>query len=111
VELPIQVTPVVGLPFFGTSIGAGGPWVAQALAWMCAREPLVNLELHLMDFLDASDGLSALLGHQPELNVPVGRRMRSLARALDLLAAHGYAFVTLADAARIPRSAPPAPAI
>jgi hypothetical protein len=101
VELPIQVTPGLGLPFFGTSVGGGGRRVAQALAWMCASEPLVNLELHLMDFLDARDGLDALVGHQPELRVPVERRIDALASALDLLAAHGYTFATLADAARI----------
>ncbi len=98
-ELPVQVTPGPRLPFFGTSIGLGGPAVARALAWSSLREPLVNLELHLMDFLDASDGLEALAGHQPELGVPLARRLAALEAALDVLARAGYAFVTLAEAA------------
>jgi hypothetical protein len=100
VELPVTVTPVVGLPFFGTSIGLGGPSVASWLARACAGEPLVNLELHLIDFLDASDGIEALVGHQPELGVPVGRRLDALAAALEVLAKAGHAFVPLSDAAR-----------
>ena len=100
VELPVTVTPWLGLPFFGTSIGLGGPAVARFLARRCAGEPLVNLELHLIDFLDASDGLSPLLGHQPELRVPLARRLDALTAALDELASAGYAFVLLAEAAR-----------
>ncbi len=99
VELPVQVTPFLGLPFFGTSIGLGGPAVARALARQCAGEPLVDLELHLIDFLDASDGLEGLLGHQPELRVPLARRLDALGAALDELARAGYAFVLLAEAA------------
>jgi hypothetical protein len=99
VELPVQVTPVLGLPFFGTSIGAGGPSVARALAHMVAYEPLVNLELHPIDFLDARDGLDALVGHQAELRVPVARRIEALGAALDVLRQAGYAFVSLAEAA------------
>ena len=98
-ELPVQVTPGVRLPFFGTSIGLGGPAVARALAWSSLRDPLVNLELHLVDFLDASDGLEALAAHQPELRVPLAKRLDALAAALDVLAHAGYAFVTLAEAA------------
>ncbi len=99
VELPVQVTPWLGLPFFGTSIGLGGAAVARVLARSCAGEPIVNIELHPMDFLDASDGLTPLLGHQPELRVPVARRIDALAAALDVLARAGHAFVTLAEAA------------
>jgi hypothetical protein len=99
VELPVQVTPVVGLPFFGTSIGALGPAGARLLARMCAAEPLVNLELHLIDFLDATDGIEALVGHQAELHVPLARRIEALGAALDELTGAGYAFVQLAEAA------------
>jgi len=93
------VTPVVGFPFFGTSIGVLGPTGAALLARACVREPLVNLELHLIDFLDASDGLETLLGHQPELAVPLARRMDALGAALDVLVRHGTSFVTLHEAA------------
>ena len=60
----------------------------------------MNLELHAIDFLDASDGLEALVGHQPELRVPLGARLDALAAALSVLARHGHAFVTLAEAAQ-----------
>jgi hypothetical protein len=101
VELPVQVTPVLGLPFFGTSIGAGGPSVARVLARMVSDEPLVNLELHLIDFLDARDGLESLVGHQAELRMPVARRVEALGAALDVLRDAGYAFVSLAEAAAV----------
>jgi peptidoglycan/xylan/chitin deacetylase (PgdA/CDA1 family) len=99
-ELPVQVTPLLGLPFFGTSIGLGGPAAARFLARCCAGEPLVNLELHPIDFLDASDGLAALVGHQHELRVPLARRLDALTAALDELGRAGYSFVLLAEAAR-----------
>ena len=100
VEIPVQVTPVLGLPFFGTSIGLGGATVARLLARSCAGEPLVNLELHAIDFLDASDGIEALVPHQPELRVPLARRLDALSAALDVLAGAGYAFVRLDEATR-----------
>jgi peptidoglycan-N-acetylglucosamine deacetylase len=100
VELPIQVTPWLGLPFFGTPIGVGGPAVARWLAARCAGEPLVNLELHPIDFLDASDGLEALRPYQPELRVPLARRLDALSAALDTLRQAGHGFALLAEAAR-----------
>jgi len=45
-------------------------------------------------------GLEALAPHQPELRVPVGRRLLGLAAALEVLRTAGYAFVTLEEAAR-----------
>jgi peptidoglycan-N-acetylglucosamine deacetylase len=100
VELPIQVTPFARLPLIGTLLGLAGARFASALAWSCAGEALVNLELHAIDFLDATDGLEALVGYQPELRVPVAARLDALAAALSVLARHGHAFVTLAEAAR-----------
>ncbi|MEP7122065.1 MAG: polysaccharide deacetylase, partial [Byssovorax sp.] len=63
-------------------------------------EPLVNLELHAIDFLDASEGLWSLAPYQPELRVPLGDRLAALDAALDVLAEGGHIFVRLADAAR-----------
>ncbi|APR77161.1 polysaccharide deacetylase [Minicystis rosea] len=100
VELPIQVTPGLRLPFIGTSVALLGNRGARWLARRCAGEAFVNLELHAMDFLDAADGLEALLPHQPELRIPVARRIAALGAALDVLAAAGHAFVTLEEAAR-----------
>lgn len=99
VELPVQVTRGPRLPFFGTSITLGGPRVARLLARMCAGEPLVNVELHGIDVLDASDGLEALRPHQTDVRVPAGRKMDALRAAVGELRAAGYEFVTLRQAA------------
>jgi hypothetical protein len=100
VELPIQVTRGLRLPFFGTSVTVGGPRVARRLARACAGEPLVNLELHGIDVLDAADGLEALRPHQPDVRVPKERKIASLRAAIEELRTQGYSFVTLERAAR-----------
>lgn len=100
VELPIQVTPTLRLPFIGSSVSLAGVRGARLLANGVAREPFVNLELHAMDFLDAADGLDALAPHVAELRVPLSRRVSALDAALDALVAARFAFVTLEEAAR-----------
>jgi hypothetical protein len=99
VELPIQVTPRLRLPVIGTSIALAGPDGARRLARACFGEPVVNVELHLLDFLDRGDGLEQLDG-QPELALPLSRRLDALAACFDALRRVGYAFVRLDDAAR-----------
>jgi peptidoglycan-N-acetylglucosamine deacetylase len=99
-ELPVQVTRGARLPFIGTYVTLGGPRVARALARMCVGEPLVNLELHGIDVLDAADGLQALRPHQPDVRVPVPRKLEALRAAVGELRAAGYAFTTLRVAAR-----------
>jgi len=99
VELPVQVTPGLRLPFIGTSLALAGPRIARLLARLCAREPLVNLELHGIDFLDAKDGLAHLVPHQPELRIPLTQRLEALSAAIDVLARRGARFVTLERAA------------
>jgi peptidoglycan/xylan/chitin deacetylase (PgdA/CDA1 family) len=98
-ELPVQVTRGLRLPFFGTSVTLSGPRVARWLARMCTGEPLVNLELHGIDVLDAADGLEALRAHQPDVRVTKERKLESLRAALGELRAAGYSFVTLREAA------------
>jgi peptidoglycan-N-acetylglucosamine deacetylase len=100
VELPVQVTRGPRLPFFGTSVTLGGPRLARHLARACAGEPLVNLELHGIDVLDASDGLETLRPHQPDVRVPRARKVDALRAAVEELRAAGHAFVTLSEAAR-----------
>lgn len=100
VELPIQVTPGLRLPFIGTLLGLVGARVSAALARRCVGEPLVNLELHAIDFLDANEGARALVPYQRELRVPVTARLEALAAALAVFAKAGYAFVRLEEAAR-----------
>jgi peptidoglycan/xylan/chitin deacetylase (PgdA/CDA1 family) len=102
-EIPIQVTRGGRLPFFGTSLTLWGPRVARSLARMVRGEPLVNLELHGIDVLDAADGLEALRPHQPDVRVPRERKVDALSSALEELRAGGYAFCTLREAATLCR--------
>ncbi len=99
VELPVQVTRGPRLPFFGTSVTLGGPTLARTLARMCVGEPLINLELHGIDVLDASDGLEALRPHQIDVRVSKQRKLESLRAAVAELRSAGYAFVTLREGA------------
>jgi hypothetical protein len=103
-ELPVQVTRGLRLPFIGTYVTLGGPRVARALARMCVGEPLVNLELHGIDVLDAADGLESLRPHQPDVRVPKERKLAALSAAVDVLRRAGYSFVTLQEAAEAARA-------
>jgi peptidoglycan-N-acetylglucosamine deacetylase len=96
-EIPIQVTRGLRLPFIGTTLTLWGPRVARVLARMCVGEPLVNLELHGIDVLDASDGLEALRPYQPDVRVPRQRKLESLLAAVEVLKNAGYSFVTLRE--------------
>jgi peptidoglycan/xylan/chitin deacetylase (PgdA/CDA1 family) len=98
-ELPVQVTPVLRLPFIGWTLNLAGPTRARMMARMCVGEPLVNLELHGIDVLDATDGLGALAPHQPDVAVPLARKLDVLGGIVDVLKRAGYAFVTLREAA------------
>lgn len=98
VELPIQVTPRLRLPLIGTFIALAGATASRVLARACADEPLVNIELHGIDFLDASDGLAHLVPYQSELRVPLQRRLDALSAVVDELRKRGAAFVRLDEA-------------
>jgi len=99
VELPIQVTPRLRLPFIGTFIGLAGPAASRMLARACADEPLVNIELHGIDFLDASDGLEHLVPYQSELRVPLQRRLHACSAVVNELRRGGPRDVRLDEAA------------
>jgi len=98
-EIPVQVTRGPRLPFIGTSVTLAGPSRARWLAKMCIGEPLVNLELHGIDVLDADDGLDALRPHQPDVRVPHARKMDAIVAAITELREAGYTFVTMREAA------------
>lgn len=70
------------------------------LAKMCVGEPLVNLELHGIDVLDAEDGLEALRPHQPDVRRSHRRKLEALSAAIEVLRDAGYAFVRLDEAAK-----------
>ena len=98
-EIPVQVTRGLRLPFIGTSVTLAGPSRARLLAKMCIGEPLVNLELHGIDVLDAEDGLEALRPHQPDVRVPHRRKLDALLAVVSELKTAGYTFVTMREAA------------
>lgn len=100
VEMPIQVTRGLRLPFIGTTLTLAGRERARWLTRLVVGEPLVNLELHGIDVLDADDGLAALRGHQPDIGVPHGEKLETLATVVEVLRDAGYEFVLLRDAAQ-----------
>ncbi len=99
VELPIQVTRGLRLPFIGTTLTLVGAARARWLTRMVIGEPFVNLELHGIDVLDAADDLEALRPHQPDVRVAVADKLAALAAVVETLRAAGYAFVRLDEAA------------
>ena len=98
-EIPVQVTRGLRLPFIGTTVTLAGPDRARWLAKMCIGEPLVNLELHGIDVLDEEDGLADLHDHQPDVRIPHQRKIDAILAACDELKRAGYTFVTMAEAA------------
>jgi hypothetical protein len=98
-EIPIQVTRGLRLPFIGTSVTAAGPSRARMLAKMCIGEPVVNLELHGIDVLDAADGLEELRPHQLDVRLVNGRKIEAILAVIEELKRAGYTFVTMRDAA------------
>jgi len=99
VELPIQVTPRFRLPFIGTTLVGSGPIGARLLTSQVVGEPLVNLELHGIDAIDASDGLTELARVQPDLRLRWPRKLQALTSSINCLKAANYRFVTLEEAA------------
>lgn len=100
-ELPVQVTRGLRLPFIGTTLTLAGASRARWLTRLVVGEPLVNLELHGIDVLDANDGFSELRGHQPDVRVPHERKLEALSAVVETLRAAGYSFVRLDEAARV----------
>lgn len=98
-ELPIQVTPGLRLPFIGTSLMLAGPRGARWLTRRVRGAEFVNLELHGIDVLDAGDGLAGLAPHQPDLRVPTQRKLEILDQVVVTLKEAGYSFCALETAA------------
>lgn len=98
-ELPIQMTPGLRIPIIGTNVTLWGERFARNAAAACVRDALFNFELHGIDFLDANDGLELLRPHQPDVRVPVEKKLEALSAVVDELRAQGRAFVRLDEAA------------
>jgi hypothetical protein len=97
-ELPMLVTRAARIPVIGTSLGWAGPRMAPRMVLAAADTPLINLELHGVDFLDGSDAPD--LAGLPELRAPLARRLAAFEAAIGRARATRRA-VTLAEAARV----------
>jgi hypothetical protein len=76
-ELPIAVTRVGRVPFYGT-FATMAPWPLVRAAWRSLRG-FVAFELHAIDVLDESDGVPAeLAARQRDLRVPTREKLRRL---------------------------------
>jgi len=104
-ELPIQVTPGLRLPFIGTSLALLGPERARWLVRLLGGRELVNLELHGIDLLDERDHQQTLAPHQFDLRIPLERKRETLVSVIEALRAAGYSFVRLDEAANHYRQA------
>ena len=100
-ELPIQVAGPLRLPFIGTSLTLLGPGGARLLTRGLIGVPFVNLELHGIDCLEACDVPEPLLAVQPDLRIPLARKLDTLSAVLKTLRSNGYAPLRLDEAARI----------
>ncbi|HET7541988.1 MAG TPA: polysaccharide deacetylase family protein [Polyangiaceae bacterium] len=100
-ELPIQVVGPLRLPFIGTSLALLGPSGARLLTHRLKGVPFVNLELHGLDFLEAHEVPRALRRVQPDLRVPLARKLQVFDTVLDTLRSQGYSAVRLDEAANI----------
>jgi peptidoglycan/xylan/chitin deacetylase (PgdA/CDA1 family) len=98
-ELPVQVTRTLRLPYIGTFVMGGGVRAARMLTRGVVGEPLVNLELHGIDVLDEHDGLQDLARSQRDLRVSQSVKREALATVVEMLRREGYSFVTLDEAA------------
>ncbi|MEO8904721.1 MAG: polysaccharide deacetylase family protein [Polyangiaceae bacterium] len=98
-ELPIQVAGPLRLPFIGTALTLLGPAASRLLTRSLVGTPFVNLELHGIDFLEARDVPPELLELQPDLRVPLARKLETLHAVVSTFRKHGYAAVRLDEAA------------
>ena len=99
-ELPIQVAGPLRAPFIGTALSLLGPSAARLLTLSLLGAPMVNLELHGIDFLDGRDLPEAVTAVQPDVRVPLARKLETFNAVIALLRKHGYAVMRLDEAAR-----------
>ena len=96
----MAVTPVLRLPFIGTFLALGRtPYLRATLPLAAlANRRLLNVELHGIDLIDASDPVPReLVPHQPDLPVSLERKLALYEEMLAWLAARRM-FVPLAEA-------------
>jgi peptidoglycan-N-acetylglucosamine deacetylase len=99
-ELPMAVTPLLRVPFFGTLLTTA-PWGVVEAAYRALRsESFLSLELHAVDVLEVEDGIpQALARLQRDVRVARAEKERRLASVLEWLA-RDFQLTTLEEAAQ-----------
>ena len=99
-EMPIATLPLLRAPVIGTVIAAAPARVGLLLARAAGASGHLNLELHGIDALDASDGApAALVAAQPGLRIPASVKLARLREVLAGLRGRAQ-IVTLENCAR-----------
>jgi hypothetical protein len=96
-ELPIS-TGHLGFPLVGTFVATLPRALVDGACRPLRRQPLVNLELHGIDLLDASDASPELAARQRDLRVPASDKIARIERFVRGFA--DRAWVTLAEASQ-----------
>ncbi len=100
-ELPIALIPGLRIPFIGTSLTLAGPRLATIMTKAMTSRRFIGLELHGIDLLDTSDGLSSLASYQPDLSEPLERKLTILEAVFRTLIQRGSQLIPCIDAARL----------
>lgn len=103
VEIPMGVSrDALGrLPFIGTSVAMAGARGAKQLTQSVMGRPLVHLEMHAIDMMDATDdGLLWLAKHQPDLKKSAKAKKEAFKKCVRTLQEDEYHFVRLKDVAK-----------
>jgi peptidoglycan-N-acetylglucosamine deacetylase len=100
-ELPVSVTRGLRLPVIGTSIIMAPEWLRRSMVGSVLAGGFFNLELHGIDLADAqADGFpKALIAKQPDLRVPLAKKLEVLDATLRQAEAAGARFMPLLEAA------------
>jgi len=100
-ELPIAVTPRLRLPVIGTTLVMAPEWLREKLVARALAGRFFNLELHGIDLADGeADGFpEALVAKQPDLRIPLSRKLVALDATLKQARSAGATFLQLRDAA------------
>ncbi|MEW5854280.1 MAG: polysaccharide deacetylase family protein [Myxococcota bacterium] len=87
-ELPIAVSGPLGLPLIGTFIPMYPALIRRVLtSWRTRVGGPFNLELHALDFAEASDGLAPeLVSRQRDLATPLSTRISAIRSVMGALA-------------------------
>jgi len=100
-ELPVSVTRGLRLPVIGTSLIMAPEWLRRSMVRSVLASGFFNLELHGIDLADAdADGFpAALVAKQPDLRIPLPRKLQALEATLHQVKAVNAMFLPLQEAA------------